>query len=215
VGRYLVEDLSTEGAVLTGNALVPRRRPVRIQLPVPGCETLSLRARVVRQQQDAWERVALAVVFQHLPPTAEDAIQDAVVAALEMAERRERAAILVVEDSGELSRRIADDLHTLGMRVFVAPTALDAIRLLDEPRLDIGAVAIDAELGDCGAMELLGFLQDWYPQVRRVLVRSGIASMLAVLPQASGMADVVVNRPWQRQTLAAALAVGPGPDGPD
>jgi hypothetical protein len=87
--RYLVQNLSAHGALLTGTDDVADATPLDLELELPGRDRVSVRAKVLRRAPAAGDMVALAVAFRHRSPDTEDAIQQAVLEALEEAHRSE------------------------------------------------------------------------------------------------------------------------------
>jgi hypothetical protein len=88
-GRYIVQNLSAAGALLTGDGDVPIGSPVNLRLEINGHAPVSVRGRVLRRGETVANMVALAISFRHSSPDTEDAIQQAVLDALESAVRSE------------------------------------------------------------------------------------------------------------------------------
>lgn len=88
-GRYVVQNLSAAGALLTGDGDVEVGTPVQFRLEMDGHAPVSVRGRVVRRAETVSDLVVLAVAFHHRRPDTEDAIQQAVLDALELAARSE------------------------------------------------------------------------------------------------------------------------------
>lgn len=86
VGRFLVQNLSAAGALLTGGNGAQVGDSVLIRLEVSGHTPVVVNARVLRRAQTD-DVTALAVEFRHRSPDTEDAIHEAVLGALEDAER--------------------------------------------------------------------------------------------------------------------------------
>ncbi len=88
-GRYIVQNLSAAGALLTGDADVDVGSPVQLRLEIGGRSPVVVKGRVVRRAQTVANLVALAINFRHRSPDTEDAIQQAVLESLEVAVRSE------------------------------------------------------------------------------------------------------------------------------
>jgi len=85
VGRFLVQNLSASGALLTGRDLAKDGDLLLVRLELPGRAPMSLSARVVRRVPTPSDLTAFAVEFRHRSPDTEDAIQQVVLDALEAA----------------------------------------------------------------------------------------------------------------------------------
>lgn len=84
VGPFLVENLSAGGAMLTGGTSLPAGATVFLQLQLPGRrDPMSVAATVVRGPEATPRGASFAVEFRDLAPEDEDAIQSAVLEALE------------------------------------------------------------------------------------------------------------------------------------
>jgi hypothetical protein len=88
-GRYIVQNLSAAGALLTGGGRVPPGSAVQLRLEINGHEPVVVHGRVLRSAATVADMCALAVSFRHRSPDTEDAIQQAVLDALEVAVRSE------------------------------------------------------------------------------------------------------------------------------
>jgi hypothetical protein len=88
-GRYIVQNLSAAGALLTGDGDVTPGSEVVLRLEIDGHAPVVVRGRIVRRAETGADMVALAVSFRHRSPDTEDAIQQAVLDALELAVRSE------------------------------------------------------------------------------------------------------------------------------
>jgi hypothetical protein len=84
MAEFAVANLSASGALLIGSSELSRGDTVLLRLEAPGCTPVRVHARVVRGG-DGDGVNALAVEFRHRSPDTEDAIQDAVLLALEAA----------------------------------------------------------------------------------------------------------------------------------
>lgn len=89
-GKFLVANLSASGALLIGASELERGDTALFRAELPGTRPVVVPARVLRGGiGDGVE--ALAVEFRHRSPDTEDAIQDAVLFALEEDAPRRRA----------------------------------------------------------------------------------------------------------------------------
>jgi hypothetical protein len=87
--RYIVQNLSAAGALLTGEGDVASGSEVVLRLEIHGHAPVVVRGRIVRRAETVANMVAMAVSFRHRSPDTEDAIQQAVLDALELAVRSE------------------------------------------------------------------------------------------------------------------------------
>src|SRR5687768_7244286 len=76
IGRFVVQNLSASGALLTGAHDVKTSAPLRVLLELPSGEALTLAAHVKRRAV-AGDVVALSVGFLH-HESSEDRIQEAI-----------------------------------------------------------------------------------------------------------------------------------------
>jgi PilZ domain len=88
-GRFLVQNLSATGALLTGGDAVRVGDSVLLRLEVMGHRPVVIQARVLRRASASSDVTALAVEFRHRSPDTEDAIQQVVLDALEDAVKSE------------------------------------------------------------------------------------------------------------------------------
>lgn len=86
---------------------------------------------------------------------------------------RVQRAVLIISDRTDLRRRLARQLEALGRSVRTAAAPLDALRWLEDPNDDVGSVIVAQSLAHPGALALLDFFAEEYPQLRRVLLADG------------------------------------------
>ncbi len=82
--RFVVQNLSARGALLTGSAALEVTRPCALRLELSHSGPVSIRARVVRRATIVQGLFAVAVEFVHRGDS-EDAVQQAVLLELEAA----------------------------------------------------------------------------------------------------------------------------------
>jgi hypothetical protein len=88
VGRYVVQKLSTEGALLTGGSELDRGKPVHVLLTLPdGRKPIGMVGCVHNVARGPEGVFAVDVRFPHMRPAVEDRIQNLVLSALEVASR--------------------------------------------------------------------------------------------------------------------------------
>lgn len=205
LGRFVVQNLSASGALLTGRRDVDIDQRVRVLLPLPGREPLVLAGRVARRASAPNQLYALAVQFRHRSPLTEDEIQEALV--MEMQRRASAAspAVLVVQESGELCGRLRGDLERLGCRVLVATTPLDAVRFVEDPEERVEQVFVDVSVGDLDGLGLMHFMAEEHPTTRRILVQGAVRPSVVELMRAASFVHGVIADPWDGDTLREAV----------
>jgi hypothetical protein len=166
IGRFVVQNLSASGALLTGAHDVRRSAPLRLVLELPGGEAVTLGVRV-RRRATIGDVVALAVSFRHLQASSEDRIQEAILDQLDRSHREEHPAVLVVEEEPALRAELAERIRALGRRVLAVEAPLSALRLLDDPSEHIDALVMRD--GERHGVELLEFVAETYTDVRALL----------------------------------------------
>jgi CheY-like chemotaxis protein len=203
--RYLVEDLSASGALLCGGPELPVRHGLGISLHVAGVHLLDLRAEVIRHCGSR----AIAVAFRDMKAGDEDAIQQAVLAALEAYRRGECPArhVLVVDDSEVICDALHRDLTGLGHHVVCAWTSEQATARIRDPYVRFDIAVIDLSVGPVEGLELLRQVAGLHPGVHRVLMSGRIAHDQLRLAQIMGKADVILPKPWTRRALLAAMPI--------
>ena len=208
VGRFIVQNLSAGGALLTGRRDVPLDERVRVMLPLPGRDPLVVDGRVARRADAGNEIVALAVQFRHKSPRTEDEIHEALASELLRISRVEQRSALVVQDSPELCGRLQRDLEQMGYQVHLARTPLDVVRVLEDPQIGVDVAFVDVSAGEVDGLALLRFLRDEHPGVRRVLVQGAVRPSVAELMETASFVHRVLAEPWDRSVLNDTLGEG-------
>lgn len=179
VGRFVVQNLSAGGALLTGSRPLPVGRRVRVLIRFSAQRTVAVWGKVVRRSPEAGGVVSMAVSFRHPTDTTQDAIQQEALAALL---RAARPSVLIVSDRREVRQRLAGQVELLGRAVRMAGTPLDALRWIESPGESIDTVVVPRSMGRPGPFALLGFFADEYPTLRRILIPDGPAAIASTLP---------------------------------
>lgn len=205
LGRFVVQNLSAGGALLTGQHDVDVDERVRVVLPLPGREPLVLSGRVVRRASAPNQLCVLGVEFEHRSPRTEDEIQEALVTEIQRRATSSKPAVLVVQDSTHLCARLREDLERLGCRVLVARTPLDAVRLVEDPDQRVEQAFVDVSVGDLDGLALMHFIADEHPSVRRILVQGAVRPSVVELMQAASYVHGVIADPWDPDTLREAV----------
>ncbi|HEY0707869.1 MAG TPA: response regulator [Polyangia bacterium] len=122
--------------------------------------------------------------------------------------RAQAARVLVVDDSREIGDALCFQLDRLGQAAHAVTTPLEALRLLEEPN-QVQVAIVDMVLGGANGLDLLAYLSDQHPNIRRVLM-SGHAAAGQLELTARGhqaMPHEVLAKPWSETTLTRALGV--------
>jgi ActR/RegA family two-component response regulator len=203
LGSFPVVNLSAGGVLLSGEAPVADGTEVLAVLRLGGDSSLRATAKVARAIGSR-AGASFALSFAHLAPEAEEAIGAAVKAALALTLD---AAVLIVDDSTEVCSALGRQLNRMGLRSCAATTPLEAVGLLEQPN-QIEIALIDLRLGSATGLDLLAYLAEQHPAIRRVLM-SGQAQpaqlQLARHASLKYSAHQVLAKPWNDDTLARAL----------
>jgi CheY-like chemotaxis protein len=205
-GHYGVGNLSASGALLVGDAPLDIGRDVRLVLHLGERRSLSIYAHVVRSEQAPRGPHAFAVTFRNLTAAIEDQLQRMVLARLESESSLGPPAVLVVDDSQEVCQTLARDLEALGRAAVAATTVAEAKDRLAATEARFYAALVDLMLGESDGAELLSFLADERPEVRRILMSGHVRASQLDLAVTSGRAHAVLHKPWQRDALAAVTS---------
>lgn len=198
-GRYEVVDLSIGGCSLEGGP--PRKVGERLDvlLHLPHGSTLALHAIVRRVSGNS-----VGLSFEHAPPRAEDCLQDVVVDAFAKTHAGAHVA-LVIEPNHQVRQQILRTLRELGQRAIGVATALDAVQLLVEEGDRIDIAFIEAECATLRSFELIEFLANNYPRVRRVLVGEPSQIEASWLAETTGEVHGMLETPCERETMYRLL----------
>jgi CheY-like chemotaxis protein len=162
-----VDNLSLGGASLEGARARTRvGDSVSVTIRLPGARAIRPHGRVARVRTVAG-RVKVAVEFDGLSADVEDYIEDACLAALELAQE---PRILVVDPRGFESATLARSLREAGHRVVPIATPLHAVAYLSERASSVAAIVVHLDLSQTTGAELLRYVADEYPRVRRLAV---------------------------------------------
>jgi hypothetical protein len=181
----------------------PVRPGTRIHLVLngPGVNARLFDGVALREHATQDRASSLAIEFCDLSGEQKDCIQALVLSAMQQASA---PAVLVVHRTPMGFVAITRELHVLGRRVILAMTPLETVRWLSDPETHITVILVawppDAEHGT----EMLRFVREEFPEVRRIALRQGSAEGEQVLPS-SGDVDAVLDAPWTHSELKAVL----------
>jgi CheY-like chemotaxis protein len=205
LGSYRVINLSAGGLLLAGEAPPEGPETLRVSLRVGGDATLKAQVALLRQAH-AHRAPSFALSFVDLDADAEDMIQNAVLEALEQATT---ASVLVVDDSPEICHALRLQLSRLGHRSYTVGTPLEAVDYLEQPN-QVSVALVDLVLCGSNGLDVLAYLAEQHPGVRRVLM-SGRAQPgqleLARHSLFKFSAHDVLAKPWTDGALTRAIAL--------
>ena len=204
-GQCLVEDLSASGAKVSGATLLQIGERVRLLLQLPGRRPFSMQARVVRRLESNETNVAsYGVVFESLPNAGLDSAAET-VANLRARPGHAEPVILVVDDSAKTCHNLVRDLMQVGRQAIAVTTPLDAIEWLLDGGSHFDVALVDVLLNNASGCDLLGFLAEEYPEVRRVVMSDPMRSLQVARAQRLTQPHGVLYKPWDHDTLMHAL----------
>lgn len=205
-GSYIVENLSLGGIYMSGGPAIRAGEEVKMILELPHGPT-EIRGIVLRSEHQSRDW-ALAIRFETPTRRAREAIAAAVTEALDTAARessiRAEPTVLVVDDSLLVREALTRDIRCAGWEVACFSTSLDALDFLDRPESQIRVALIDM-LGTRDGRDLLSFLADERPAIRRVLMSDHSRPGADELATFASRADAVLAKPWDQETLARTL----------
>jgi response regulator RpfG family c-di-GMP phosphodiesterase len=81
---------------------------------------------------------------------------------------------------------------------------VEALECLDKERVD--TVIVNARIGAIDGLDVLTFVTESHPQVRRVLMAGSAPQWKLDAALSSGRAHALIGKPWTRDSLIAACA---------
>lgn len=164
-GQYKVRDLSSGGCLLSG--VLTQHPPgchVEVMLHLPQHNSLGVTARVRRVFGDS-----MALSFEHATPRAEGCIQDLVLQAFAtLRAHGDNFVALIIDPCPTTRSAFMQQLRALGQPVIGVATALDAVQLLMEQAERVDCAFIQSPSSQVPSFELLEFLAQQHPHIRRV-----------------------------------------------
>lgn len=200
LGAYTVANLSAGGALLSGGPPVAPGTEVEVLLHLAGRRRVSLPARVLR------ETPTMAVTFDGLTPDQEDLIHDAVLSHLEFLRHEGPPTMLVVDDCDATCASLVEELRILGHRVGTARTPLEALRQIEQVQSHLRVVIVELFLGGTDGLEVLAYVANECPSVRRVVMSGSVRPCQLELAVRQQQAHAILVKPWNRRQLLAAVA---------
>jgi CheY-like chemotaxis protein len=205
LGNFRVINASVGGLLLGGTPPGPVGSQVELVLRLGPDRTVRTQAVVCREQQSK-DGTAFAVSFVNLQTEGRQQVQAAVDAFLE---KVRSASVLVVDDSREVGHALGLELARMGQTVHAVQTPLEAVCMMEE-RNQVSVAIVDLVLGNAHGLDLITYLADRHPRVRRVLM-SGNAhpAQLALSRHAAARSAPhdILAKPWTNRSLARAVGI--------
>ncbi len=200
---FVVDNLSSGGAQLHGAIAFGEGERVTIALSGDSIQTLQLAADVVRAElRDA--RWVIGVRFRNLADPIHDTIRRVVLHAISRQRAAARTIVLVVDDERPIQVALAHELTLLGLEPHAVGTPHGVIGCLHDPAMEVHTVFVDLGLGVCDGLDVVDYLADAYPQIRRI-VMSGARDDDMKRAVATGKAHAMLRKPWNRSDLRGCL----------
>jgi CheY-like chemotaxis protein len=205
-GSYIVENLSWGGTYLSGGPSIREGDEVKVVLELPH-GPVEVRGHVLRSEAQARDS-ALAIRFDEPGRRPREAIAaavgEALVRAAEDLSVRPEPTVLVVDDSMLVREALVRDLRCFGWEAACFSTPLDALSFLERPESRIRVALVD-HAGPSNGHELLSFLAEERPAIRRVLMSESGPDRRPADDAAPSHADAVLAKPWDHEALARTL----------
>jgi CheY-like chemotaxis protein len=204
-GTFLVQDLSVTGACLVGHLDADDGARLTLLMHFGRRPPFSVTATIVRHDDSGLTKARTAIAFVGLTAQQEDVVQEAIAATLERERARLAANVLVLAPEGQGRALLEDDLRAIGHEPVGISTPLEAVAWLDRPGTRIGIVLVDVSAGAAHGLDVLDFLGEHHPRIRRVVIADEVRPFRLDLALRSGRAHEVLHKPWDPERLATAL----------
>jgi hypothetical protein len=199
LGEFSLRNLSDGGMLVEGVCPLAERAAVRVELLVPDHPPARCLGAVVRI-----ELATFAVAFTEVAPIGAHMIETVTLEALAEARAEAMSAVLLLDDNeGDRLALCRDIGALLGSRTLVAKTALDVVRLLQDPHVRLHAAVVEASFGSAADAEILTFMASTFPDVRRVLAVRQSGS--ETVGESARLAHAVLRKPWTPTELRSAI----------
>lgn len=203
IGDYLIRNLSAGGALLFNGPPLPVGKEVSLLLQgaLPGPLRLSC---MVTRGHSPSQAGSVAVSFGALSAANEDLLQDLVLRSLE---RQALPAVLLMLRRPRLLASLSSELIELGHWVVLAMTEDDAASYLETSATELAAIVVDIADDPHAAFRVLELVEKCSANARRVALCDQARSRGMARALASARAHAVIDIPWTRKELRAALSI--------
>jgi hypothetical protein len=197
-----VHNLSIGGCLLAGGGREHEVGDhVEVLLHLPHHNSVGVSA-VVRRVDGR----SMGLSFEHATPRAEDCIQDLVVEAFaKLHAHQEGHVSLVIEPQEAVRQRLLQQLEGLQQTALGVATALDAVQVLMERGERVDCAFIEVASLQLPSFELVEYLSQHHPHVRRVLIGDATELGHHWLSQASGEVHGLMELPSSDDALQRVL----------
>lgn len=195
--RGWLRDVSVHGVRLSALRVPPPGTRIAMRIPVP-CHVLRLSGTVV------WKGGPDRTAAVELDPMTREQQRLFNNALLEHQEppRRDSQPVLLMVDDPDQQRAIGRELIERGYRVISRSTPLDAIQRLEEDGGELCAAVVSADLPNGAGLDVLSFLAEERPHVRRAVMVPASGCQPSPMPPP----DCVLTAPYHRGDLAPLFA---------
>lgn len=204
LGICAVTDISPGGALLVGDAPAGPGQTVELTLQLPGHEPVCLQGKVLRRQLGPVRARKCAVKF--IAPSSKTAAALAHACANATAFPEAVQTLVVWNRPGSGGALPKDLTGARAPRSMIVATPLEAAAWLRAGGTRIGCVLVDYLIAGSNGWDFLQYLREAHPETKRVLLVDGIGNFRLNLLLASGLADCVLEKPWNAAALAKKLA---------
>jgi len=200
-GSYSVSDLSMGGCAVSDGPQRALGEVFDVMLHVPHRVPLAIPARVQRVNGKS-----MGLAFEKRTSRAEDWIQDVVVDAIAKVREYGRHVALVIEPRDKERLSLVRTLQELGQRAIGVATALDAVQLLVEEGERVDTAFVEAESDTLKSQELIEYLANHHPHVRRILVGEPENIQANWVVEATGEVHALLETPCDREVLRKLIS---------
>ena len=204
-GTYLVTNLSAGGALLEGTNLVNVGETLDLAIELPDRPPILVKGRVVRTEIEAGGDVRIAVAFVELPIDSEAALRTLVTEEIRASRARGEAFVLVVDPDPSSREQFEKELAQRSRNVATAAFFLNALYWLQDPNVRIEVAFVEVVSSTDEGTDLLRFLRDEFPWIRRVAISSEMNRKELDHAVRSGMAHAALMKPWGSDRIAQVL----------
>lgn len=194
-GHYALVDLSISGCTLRDGPECYPGEQVEVVLHLPDRPLFWLSARVRRSEAE------VGLCFEHPDPRSEDRLQDLVVEVYTRMHADSESFSLVIDARSHVRRGLVHNLDAVGERAVAVATPLDAVQLLLERGERVLTAFIGPDRDDAPTYELVEFLANNYPRVRRVLMGNAGEVAGAWIAEATGEVHGLLETPCSEESL--------------